>query len=63
MNGFELKEKLQSLPKHSPTPFLFLSALAFQQAKEKGLNIGADHYLTKPVEFDDLLSRIEACVA
>lgn len=63
MDGFELKEKLQTLPKHSPTPFLFLSALAFQQAIDKGLDVGADHYLTKPVDFDDLLSRIEACSA
>lgn len=60
MNGFELKQKLQTLPKHSPTPFLFLSALAFQQAIDKGADVGADHYLTKPVDFDDLLSRIEA---
>lgn len=61
MDGFELKQKLQMLPKHSPTPFLFVSALAFQQAIDKGLNIGADHFLTKPVDFDVLLRRIEAC--
>lgn len=61
MDGFQLKKKLQALPKHSPTPFLFLSALAFQQAIDEGLNIGADHYFMKPVDFDDLLSRIEAC--
>jgi len=59
MDGFQLKEKLQALPKYKPTPFLFLSALAFQNAAEKGITIGADHYLTKPVDFDDLLSRIE----
>lgn len=63
MDGFELKEKLQTLPKHKPTPFLFLSALAFQQAMDKGLMIGADHYLTKPVDFDDLLSRIATYAA
>lgn len=61
MDGFELKQKLQTLPKHSPTPFLFLSALAFQQAIDKGADVGADHYFTKPVNFDDLLSRIDAC--
>ncbi|MGI9419658.1 MAG: response regulator transcription factor [Geminicoccaceae bacterium] len=61
MDGFQLKQKLQTLPKFSPTPFLFVSALAFQQAMEKGLEIGADHFLTKPVNFDELLSRVEAC--
>jgi DNA-binding response OmpR family regulator len=59
MDGFQLKQKLQELPKHSPTPFLFVSALAFQQAVEKGISIGADQFMTKPVDFDELLSRIE----
>ena len=59
MDGFQLKEKLQALPKYKPTPFLILSALAFQNAVDRGINVGADHYLTKPVDFDDLLSRIE----
>jgi DNA-binding response OmpR family regulator len=59
MDGFQLKQKLQELPKHSPTPFLFLSALAFQQAIERGISIGADEFMTKPVDFDDLLSRID----
>lgn len=59
MDGFQLKQKLQEQPKHSPKPFLFLSALAFQQAIERGISIGADDFMTKPVDFDDLLSRIE----
>ena len=58
MDGFQLKQKLEELPKHSPTPFLFLSALALQQAIEKGISIGADEFMTKPVDFDDLLSKI-----
>lgn len=63
MDGFELKQKLQELPKHSPKPFLFLSALAFQQAIEKGVTVGADHFLTKPVDFDVLLSRVKSCTS
>ncbi len=59
MDGFQLKQKLQELPNHSPTPFLFLSALAFQQAVERGMSVGADEFMTKPVDFEDLLSRIE----
>ncbi len=63
MDGYQLKQRLQTCPRFSDTPFLFLSALAFQQAIDKGLSIGADHYLTKPVDFDALLSRIEVCIA
>lgn len=63
MDGLQLRAKLHTLSKHRPTPFLFLSALASQQAIDEGLDAGADHYLTKPVDFDDLLSRIEACAS
>lgn len=59
MDGYQLRQKLQELPKHSPTPFLFLSALAFQQAMDKGTDVGADEFMTKPVNFDDLLTKID----
>ena len=61
MDGLQLRKQLLTLSKHSPASFLFLSALASQQAIDEGLDIGADHYLTKPVDFDELLSCIEAC--
>ena len=60
MDGYQLRQRLQGCPQFRDTPFLFLSALAFQQAIDKGLSIGADHYLTKPVDYDVLLSRIAA---
>ena len=59
MDGYQLRQRLQELPKHSPTPFLFLSALAFQQAMDKGMKVGADEFMTKPVNFDDLLTKID----
>ena len=61
MDGYQLRKRLQNCPLFRTTPFLFVSALAFQQAIDKGLSIGADHYLTKPVDFDVLLSTVEAC--
>ena len=63
MDGDQLRQRLQNCPRFSDTPFLFLSALAFQAAIDRGMGVGADHYLTKPVDFDVLLSRIEACAA
>ena len=63
MDGYRLRQWLQTCPRFSGTPFFFVSALAFQQAIDKGLSIGADEFLTKPVDFDALLSRIEACAA
>jgi len=42
------------------TPILMLTALSTTGDKIKGLDAGADDYLTKPFEFDELLARIRA---
>jgi DNA-binding response OmpR family regulator len=42
------------------TPILLLTALGSTVDKVKGLNCGADDYLTKPFEFDELIARLRA---
>jgi heavy metal response regulator len=42
------------------TPILMLTALSTTGDKVKGLDAGADDYLTKPFEFDELLARVRA---
>ena len=44
------------------TPVLMLSALNQSATKVSGLRAGADDYLTKPFDFDELIARIEALV-
>jgi DNA-binding NarL/FixJ family response regulator len=41
-------------------PFIFLTAKGERQDVRAGMNLGADDYLIKPVEVDDLLGAIEA---
>lgn len=41
-------------------PILVLSALDSPQEKAEGLRIGADDYLAKPFDFDELIARLEA---
>lgn len=42
------------------TPILMLTALSGTENKVSGLDAGADDYLTKPFEFEELLARIRA---
>lgn len=42
------------------TPILMLTALSSTGDKVKGLDAGADDYLTKPFEFDELVARVRA---
>lgn len=56
MDGFELAEKIS---KHSrDIPFIFLTAKSLKEDRIRGLKIGADDYITKPFEVDELILRI-----
>ncbi len=56
MDGFELAKKLVDI--HPETPFLFLTARKTNEDIIKGLKMGADDYISKPFEVDQLMLRI-----
>jgi DNA-binding response OmpR family regulator len=59
MSGFDLLERLTSLePRFARMPFVFLTALADHDNELKGWRLGADDYVTKPVDFDVLAAVI-----
>ncbi len=62
-NGYELlKEVRGDHGISAEMPFIFLSALADKQHVVAGLKLGADNYLTKPVDFDVLRIKVKACL-
>ncbi len=64
MTGLELFQALhRDLPDFASTPFVFLSAHADKSHVEEGMNLGADAYLTKPVDFDQLLVIVNSLLA
>lgn len=60
MNGYDLLSKLRK--EEIFTPVLILSAKDSLNDKVKGLSIGADDYLAKPFEREELLARLEALI-
>jgi DNA-binding response OmpR family regulator len=60
MHGYDVCQRIRLEGDH--TPILMLTAMDATEDKIKGLKAGADDYLTKPFDFDELLARIEALV-
>lgn len=60
LDGYGVLYYLSKDPATAAIPFIFLSAKAEQSEVRKGMNMGADDYLTKPFEEMDLLSAIES---
>src|SRR5215470_19081741 len=64
MSGFELLERLVALaPRFSKMPFIFLTALTDRDNELKGRQLGADDYVTKPIDFEVLTTIINARLA
>ncbi len=59
VNGHEVLEALRQNSATATIPFIFLTAMADIQSIRKGMELGADDYLTKPFESLDLLKAIE----
>lgn len=59
LNGYEVLQNLRANPRTSTIPFIFLSALVDKSDLRKGMILGADDYLTKPFEPEELISSVK----
>jgi DNA-binding response OmpR family regulator len=62
LDGFDMLEKLKTSEKLKKIPFIFLTALDTSAEKKKGLRLGADAYITKPFDIDELVKIVERLV-
>jgi DNA-binding NarL/FixJ family response regulator len=60
MDGYSLVENVRKNPRTSWIPVLFLSAKGQSQDRVKGLNTGADVYMVKPFEPEELVAQVES---
>lgn len=64
MSGFEVLQYLTKIaPRFNNMPFVFLTALADRKNELKGRQLGADDYVTKPIDFDVLAAIVTARLA
>lgn len=59
-DGFSILRKLREKPETKSIPVIMLTAKTSEYDKVKGLDLGADDYITKPFGVMELLSRIRA---
>ncbi|MFC1837389.1 response regulator [Thermodesulfobacteriota bacterium] len=63
LNGFQVLERLRWNEKTKNIPILMLTAQSKLPEKIKGLQRGADDYLTKPFDYKELSTRVKALLA
>lgn len=57
LDGFSLAEKISKI--NPDTPFIFLTAKKIKEDKIIGLKLGADDYIVKPFEAEELILRLQ----
>lgn len=60
LDGYEVLEILSKNEQTEAIPFIFLTAKSENTDMRKGMSLGADDYITKPFEEEDLINAIEA---
>lgn len=60
LSGYDFAKRIRNVTDTEETPILFCSALTDEDAVVKGLNIGADDYITKPFVIGEVLARVRA---
>lgn len=60
MSGFQMARKMKDNPATAPIPIIFITALESEDNMVKGLNIGADDYIAKPLSMKEVKARVRA---
>jgi CheY-like chemotaxis protein len=58
MDGIETCNRLKANPRTQQVPVLFITAKNTKEGKLEGLNVGAVDYITKPIDLDETLARV-----
>lgn len=60
MSGFQMARRLKEDPQTASIPIIFITALYGEDNTVKGLNIGADDYIAKPLSMKEVKARVKA---
>ncbi|WP_020533002.1 ATP-binding response regulator [Flexithrix dorotheae] len=60
IDGYDFLKMIRETKSIANSPFIFLTALSQRENHRKGINLGADDYITKPFKIEELLQSIES---
>ncbi len=63
LSGFEVCERLRKEPATRKMPIILITALHDKADMERGIDVGADDFISKPISKPDLIHRIQALLA
>ncbi|MGC4070044.1 MAG: response regulator [Polyangiaceae bacterium] len=63
MDGYELVRHLKENPEHAAIPVVFLTSQRLTEDKIRGLELGVEDYLTKPIFVRELIARVNLLLA
>jgi len=59
MDGMEVAQRLAASSETRSIPIIFVSARSTKESKLEGLNVGAVDYITKPIDLDETIARVQ----
>src|SRR5262245_14653315 len=59
IDGFETCRRLRQFPKLAPIPVIFMTALSDAQDKVRAFEAGANDYITKPFQYEEVVVRVQ----
>jgi len=62
MSGFQMARRMKENPATAQIPIIFITALEGEDNLVKGLNIGADDYIAKPLSMKEVKARVRAVI-
>jgi putative two-component system response regulator len=62
LDGFEVCHRIKATPETRLTPVVLITGLSATEDRIRGINAGADDFLSKPIDFNELLARTRSLI-